>query len=267
MSTRAHEVFARYVQERRNAPLRGFQRETFPEFVRYTPVEPDYEGIVTFANLEDSRVAAAIAEQIAYFHGLGRDFEWKVYDLDRPATLGRELAQRGFVPGEREAFMFYPTATHRSRPLRPNIRLERVTSAEGVRKLVAVQERIWNHRLPWLMHSLLADLPESTVWLAYVDETPVGTGWVKFPAGSSFADLHGGSVLPAFRGRGIYSALFDARADEARDRGYGYLAVDAAPMSRPILLRQGFELVAETTPFRMRHAATVAPETGVTAAT
>ncbi len=30
------------------------------------------------------------------------------------------------------------------------------------------------------------------------------------------------------------------------------IAVDAAPMSRPILLRKGFQFVCETTPFRFK---------------
>jgi GNAT superfamily N-acetyltransferase len=67
---------------------------------------------------------------------------------------------------------------------------------------------------------------------------------------STFADLHGGAVLSTLRGKGIYSLLFYDRCQEAQRRGYQYLAVDAAPMSRPILEQKGFQLVCFTYPMR-----------------
>jgi GNAT superfamily N-acetyltransferase len=80
----------------------------------------------------------------------------------------------------------------------------------------------------------------------------VGTGWIEFHAGSRFAQLCGGSLLEAYRGRGIYSRLFEMRLAEARRRGVPYIAVDAAPMSRPILERRGFRYVCNTYPMRSR---------------
>jgi GNAT superfamily N-acetyltransferase len=71
---------------------------------------------------------------------------------------------------------------------------------------------------------------------------------VDLAPGSSFADLHGGCVLPDARGRGLYTRLLEARASIACARGYGWLAVDAAPMSRPILERKGFAPVCPTWP-------------------
>jgi hypothetical protein len=38
---------------------------------------------------------------------------------------------------------------------------------------------------------------------------------------------------------------------DARARGYEFVAVDAAPMSRPILMRQGFTPVCFTYPMRL----------------
>lgn len=75
---------------------------------------------------------------------------------------------------------------------------------------------------------------------------------MEFPQESDFAELHGGAVLPALRGRGVYTALFNVRAEEARRRGTEFLAVDAAPMSRPILLGKGFHYICETIPYRMK---------------
>jgi predicted acetyltransferase len=60
---------------------------------------------------------------------------------------------------------------------------------------------------------------------------------------SQFADLWGGSTLPNCRGRGLYTAVLAARVQEAVQRGYRFLTIDASPMSRPIVARHGFRLL------------------------
>jgi GNAT superfamily N-acetyltransferase len=80
----------------------------------------------------------------------------------------------------------------------------------------------------------------------------VGTGWIDFFDASPFAQLCGGSVLERWRGRGVYDALFERRLVEAKSRGVRWLAVDAAPMSRPILEKKGFRFVCDTYPMRTR---------------
>lgn len=78
--------------------------------------------------------------------------------------------------------------------------------------------------------------------LALVDGEPAGAGSLGLfpPAG---ATVTGGSVLPKFRGRGIYRALVAARLEIARRAGVDGLAVWGGHMSGPILTRLGFETV------------------------
>jgi hypothetical protein len=90
------------------------------------------------------------------------------------------------------------------------------------------------------------------VFCARTAERVVGSGWIEFHGGSPFAQLCGGTLLEAYRGRGLYSRLFELRVDEARRRGVPYIVVDAAPMSRPILERRGFRFVCNTYPMRTR---------------
>lgn len=132
--------------------------------------------------------------------------------------------------------------------------MERVRDGQGVQDAVAIQEAVWGQDFSWLGETLSRTrsqrLEEVSVYCAYSDAHPVGTGWIEYPVGSRFAELHGGAVLAEMRGRGIYSALFQARLEEARRRGVEFLAVDAAPMSRPILQRKGFMQVCHTYPLR-----------------
>jgi ribosomal protein S18 acetylase RimI-like enzyme len=249
------DVYRRYVSQRCALAPRGYAIETLPGRTRLTPQQPDLEGMVMFAALSADELEAAITDDVACFARLQCGFEWKVYDFDTPADLASRLARHGFVRDDTEAFMVYPTASHRSKPLRPSARIERLTSPGAIAAVVAVQERIWQRPLPWLARSLIESLPTTSLYGAFDHNELVGTGWIEFPPDSDFADLHGGGILAEQRGRGLYSALFDLRAEEAQRRGYAYLAVDAAPMSRPILTRRGFQFICETTPWRKPAAA------------
>lgn len=246
------ELFGRYAAQQKRAAPPGFRLDNLRGLTRLTPIEPDFEGVVMFAELAEATVDEAIAVQLAYFAGIGRGFEWKVHDFDTPADLASRLQARGFSPGDAEALMIYKTASAQPRIPNARIRLERITSRAGIRQVVEVQETVWGRSFPWLEASLMAALERTAIYCAYSGEDPVGTGWIGFPEGGDFAELHGGSVLPSSRGQSIYTALFDVRVEEAKRRGVPYLAVDAAPMSRPILLKKGFTHVCETTPFRRR---------------
>src|SRR5205085_8271441 len=83
------------------------------------------------------------------------------------------------------------------------------------------------------------------LYAAYVDGQPVATAWTYFNPGSRFAGLFGGSTLEGYRGRGLYRALLQARAQAAIARGYRFLLVETREMSRPIVMRHGFRLLAE----------------------
>ena len=92
----------------------------------------------------------------------------------------------------------------------------------------------------------------SLVLCARDGDRVVGSGWIDFSPGSPFAQMHGGAVLEPYRGRGVYSRLFERRLEEAKARGVPWIAVDAAPMSRPILEKKGFRFVCHTYPMRTR---------------
>jgi len=77
----------------------------------------------------------------------------------------------------------------------------------------------------------------------------VGAAWVRYVAGTPFATLWGGSILPGWRRRGVYRALVAYRARLAEVRGFTLLQVDASDDSRPILQRLGFVPVTTTTPY------------------
>jgi GNAT superfamily N-acetyltransferase len=96
----------------------------------------------------------------------------------------------------------------------------------------------------------LAATPDAlTIVVAEAGGALVSAGWVRFPEGTEFATLWGGSTLPEWRRRGIYRSLVAYRARLAAQRGLRSLEVDASSESRPILERLGFRAVTTTTPY------------------
>ncbi|WP_245688514.1 GNAT family N-acetyltransferase [Vibrio sonorensis] len=105
--------------------------------------------------------------------------------------------------------------------------------------------------LEWQYNALLNLVTESpeavSIYVVYQDGKPVTSAWLTFNGDSPFAGIWGGSTLEEYRGRGYYSSLLNKRIEEAKARGKQYLIIDASEMSRPIVEKHGFKLVAQTT--------------------
>jgi GNAT superfamily N-acetyltransferase len=248
------EVFERYIRHQTGYEHPGFNREVFAAFVRLTPTTPGNEGFIQLAKLTRDSVDAAIEEQKAHFKSLGFGFEWKHHDFDTPDNLRERLRAHGFKPDDTEALMVLDVMAHPPwhGTLPPGVRVERITTIARIPDVVAAHDRANNE--PWtpLAQRLEAAFDVTVIFCAYDGDVPIGSGWVEFPPGSEFTEIHGGAVVAEYRGKGVYSALFDARVQEAKRRGSPFIVVDAGPMSRPILLRKGFEFICETTPYRMK---------------
>mgnify|MGYP001005109511 CR=1 FL=1 len=257
------ELFDSYRLDRQDIAIEGFALEALPHLRRHLPAEG--EALLCFTRLTPGQELAQVREQIAHFSALRRDFEWKVYELDQPANLKSMLEAEGFVADESEVFMLYPLQRKpetrealAAQSLPAGVELRRITDAAQLPDVLRVQELIWGRNFDWLHDKLAASLAQPdamSMFCAYAEGQPIGTGWTDYPPGSRYPELHGGAVLPEWRGRGVYSALFQVRFEEARARGFDWMAVDASPMSHPILLAMGFLPVCMTWPLRYRQPA------------
>jgi GNAT superfamily N-acetyltransferase len=210
---------------------------------------------ITWSELTSDTADAVIAAQVRYFAARGTPVEWKLYDYDQPADLGRRLLAAGFVADDEELMLVAETAAIDSEVRLPDgVRLDLVTDQAGVEAMMAVHDRAFTaHPSPELGERLATQLIQAPELVQMVVATaggePVSAARVEFIPGTDFASLWGGGTVPAWRGRGIFRALVAYRAGLAAARGYRYLQVDALPTSRPILQRLGFEAVAATTPY------------------
>lgn len=196
----------------------------------------------------DDVVAAELAR------ATGGLFEWKQYAHDRPADLADRLAAAGLVADPPETVMA-ADLTEFTVPSQPpdGVRLVRVDDEAGLDAMLDVSLAVFGSVHPGtrdaVRRSLAHDPRPVEALVAYAGETPVSAGRVEFHPGTDFASLWGGSTVPAWRGRGVFTALVSWRAARARERGHRYLQVDAMPTSRPILERLGFVPLVTTTPW------------------
>ena len=276
---RAH--FERYaLASGRHAPP-GYRIEVLPHLSRLEPLAPNAQAWVMFARLPGEQADALIAAEVAHFAALSQAFEWKWHGFDAPPDLPERLLRQGFRADDAEALMVLPTNSPGALALASHAAAAPGAGAgsaapegagrgaaatlcqvgrdidvgAGVRAAVQLQEQVWGRHFDWLEADLRAafDDPDTVIdlWLARAAGATVGSGWTVGPAGSAFADLHGGALLPDWRGRGLYTALLGARVQAARSRGVQALHVDAAPMSRPILQHKGFIFICETVPYHL----------------
>lgn len=227
--------------------------ERIGRVVRQVSSARGWNGVV-WSDLDAASADAAIAEQIAHFTGLGREFEWKLYGHDLPVDLGQRLRDAGFTAQPEETLMIGEVAALTLDVEPPEgIRVLPVTDTKGVDLVAEVHEKAFGTDSSRMRHQLLARLAEDpdtvVAVVALAGDTPVSAARMELVPGTRFAGLWGGGTVEAWRGRGIYRALVAHRAHAAVARGYRYLQVDAMSASRPILERLGFAPLTTTTPY------------------
>jgi GNAT superfamily N-acetyltransferase len=240
-------------EQRLEVQVPGVIRENTGRVIRHRSLQ-ERHGFIAYSALDETCADAEIDAQVAFFASVGVPFEWKVYDYDRPADLTQRLAARGFVIEEPEALVVLDVDEapdfYWSLDLPENVL--RVTTPAGVAAIIRMEEEVWQESHAWLGERLVRDLETTpdqiSIFAVQADGRTVSAAWVYFHPPTQFASLWGGSTLPAYRGRGCYTALLVARARESRQRGYRFLTVDASPMSRPILEKRGFQYLGFSTP-------------------
>lgn len=253
-----NQTLALYDEEQRRAiEYPGLRREEAQCVIRHVDLIGT-DSLVIYSSLDINNADDLIQEQISYFEELGHDFEWKYYEHDSPPDLKARLAARGFEIGETDCIValdlkdipeaLMRTATHDVR---------RITDPNQINEVMIVQDEIWQYSQDSLTRRQLVyemeNVPDSlSVYVAYVNDVPVASSWIRFTTTSQFASLWGGSTLPAYRRRGIYTAMLAIRAQEALERDKSFLTVDAGDMSLPILEKLGFQLLTISNPCQWR---------------
>ena len=251
------EILALYdEQERVQSEHPSYRREVTPEVVRSIAHKLERYSFIMYSRLNVANADTIIQREMDYYRSTGGvGLEWKLYEHDEPADLGKRLIAHGFVREQQEGLLvldLQELPEVYKRPItddgRYNIR--RLITPEEISHVVQVQAQVYDRDFSQLQRELEENLvvePDGwSIYAAYVDGQPVSGSWVSFPQNSGFAGLWGGATLKENRQRGLYSQMVAIRAQEAIARGYRFLTVYAGEMSRPILLERGFRSLTYT---------------------
>lgn len=222
-----------------------------------------HRGFVTYRNLSgfgpddlDALVARTV-ESLASDPQIG-EFEWKTRDHDEPRNLANVLVRHGLRPQERETVMAgLCDDLAGDDPVPDGVELHRVGDrgdiAHDVAGVVALQNSVFGP-IPLMEEMTLRRLenPHVDLWFAEADGEVIGSGRLDRVPGTEFAGLWGGAVREDWRRRGVYRALTQVRAREARENGTRYLYADCTVMSRVILEACGMVPITTTVPYIWR---------------
>ncbi|MGC0269200.1 GNAT family N-acetyltransferase [Glutamicibacter soli] len=225
----------------------------------YLAVFPGGQGFITsprFTGGEPAPLSALVGPALEYFTARSgiTEVEFKTRGHDHAPGLHEALLSCGFSAGQPESVMLGRLEHLISGlPAPQGVQVRRISTPLEVEQMCAMSaEAFGQPPSPGLARELAArmDLANGLeLWVAWAGARMVGAGRLEPVAGTEVVGLWGGGVLPAYRGRGIYRALTDARARSARAAGHIFAHSDSTEYSRPILERQGMVKVTTTTPY------------------
>ncbi|HFG1918904.1 TPA: GNAT family N-acetyltransferase [Vibrio cholerae] len=212
--------------------------------------EERHGSYISYFNFDESLAESIVKEQLNYFNKRNLSFEWKTYSTDTPSNIGNVLLANGFEQAESESFMVLDLSKATSETFDES-QITEVSDSKGIHDAIRVQEQVWGGNFDWQYKYLMKFKEQSpdaiSIYVVYANGQPVTSAWLTFNKNSPFAGIWGGSTIKEFRGNGYYSLLLNKRIVEAKARGLKYLIIDASDMSKPIVAKRGFEVVATTT--------------------
>jgi GNAT superfamily N-acetyltransferase len=222
-------------------PIPGFEQV---ERDGYLYVASDRRASVHHVRLGDVAAAVAWTREETERRGLGK-VEWWLGWQATPADLDEQLRHAGLEPDDVQPLLIGMVATEPP-PAVEGIDVRRVQTAEEYAAATNVERRVWEQPdgdPERDRDRFEAEQGTTQCFAAYVEGRPVGLG--RAIGGPGFVALMGGTVLPEARRRGVYRALVRARWDHAVARDTPVLAVQAGPMSAPVLASLGFRSFGE----------------------
>ena len=196
-----------------------------------------------------------IEETIAYHRERNIGFQWWVNPSDTPADLRERLERHGLVLAGDAAMMAQLGLDQLDIPVNPVVQVEVVDGTDET--VIDAINHITQVCFNWTDEQVAESRPgmierlrdpkfreKDASFLARLDGQPVAYGRLLLEGGVAY--LGGSGVLPEVRGRKIYSTLLRRRLEEARARGYHVAAINAEPLSRPIVAKYGFKEYARS---------------------
>ena len=216
----------------------------------------DTFNVVCRARLAKADAARRIGEVTGYFARAGRPFSWWLCPGNQPHKLGELLAAAGLHRAETELAMAADLdASRLDAPSPAGLLIRRAQTAGGLRDFARVLAAGWSPpdasvtRFYELAASrLLVDDAALALYVGYLEGVAVATA--EAAAGGGVVGLYNISTLPAYRRRGIGSAMTRRPLLDARARGYHTAILQATEAGARVYARLGFEPFGTITEYK-----------------
>lgn len=217
---------------------------------------------VGLSRLAASEADAVIDGVIAAYRRVRHGLVWYLTPSSLPLDLPRRLTERGLVRAADVRVAGLALSPLREPPAARSTASVRTVDISELRRHVHVMAEGYgtpvDHSLATLKRLEAGAAPgfEFVQYLAYEDGSPVAFATGMIDHARKVTLLGGGATLPAYRGRGHYRALVQARIADARARGSRAVVTHAVrTTSAPTLLRLGFREVVDIERYVMQAAA------------
>ena len=221
----------------------------------------DTFNFVCRARLDSTTAAAAASGAVAYFDERGRPFSWWVGPADRPRDLGAVLQSVGLEPAEGELAMAMSLGELPGKVAAvPGLEVRRVAAPDELETFAALSAANWTPPDPNVLAfyrlgapALLAGDSPQWLYIGYLEGEPLATAEGTIADGT--VGLYNISTRPAYRGRGIGTAMTWRPLRDARAHGCDLGVLQAAPDGIGIYRRLGFRPFGDITEYKPRNAA------------
>lgn len=223
-------------------------------------LDTDTFNIVLGARLAGEGVAAAVAEVVRHFEGVGRPFSWWLSPGDEPADLGDRLSAAGLASEEWELAMAceVPCGPAPTRPA-PRLVIERAARRTDLEEFARINAENWTPPDPFVElyfaraeGRLLEPGSPLRFYVARLEGRAVAA--VEIAVGGGALGVYNLSTRLRHRNAGIGGALLsEALRDAAEATGVRRAVLQAAPAASGLYRRLGFAefgRIAEFKPVR-----------------
>ncbi len=212
-----------------------------------------------------------VTTELEWFKARTANLLWKVYGHDSNPELKAILQELGGKPEDESVLHMASTASvcERLQAHTSDSTLQAGLSRVDILRAQDVWIDVWpetetEQRIWGEVYSVAAEALPMNInveqpirfWTAHFEgqSKAVGAGYMVHGPGIEVAGVHqptpvallcGGAVREAARRQGIYKSLLKARAEWALSRGAQFMAIEASPMSAPIVQSLSFEPITD----------------------
>jgi ribosomal protein S18 acetylase RimI-like enzyme len=219
-------------------------------------LECDTFNFVCRARLAPATVGQRVRDAIGHFRTVDRPFSWWVGPADRPGDLGDALVDAGLERAETELAMSIDLSRLPGElSTTGELRIVRVKSAVDLEVFARLSAANWSppdqQVLRFYDHAasllLAPDCPQ-WLYLGYLGRRAVATA--EAAIGGGVVGLYNISTVPAYRRRGIGTAMTVRPLVDARHAGIRTGILQAAPEGVGVYQRVGFESFGPITEYK-----------------